>query len=69
MEKVDSIDRLAEIVEDQSLEVGYSLELIDEDRPLTKRLLIDEAPGDKIRNMMEEWEKIPIDSNDDIEAL
>lgn len=37
------------------MEVKYRLDLIEEDRPTTQRILNDVLPGDKIREMMEVW--------------
>lgn len=69
MQKVEAIDKIAEIVEDNNMEVQYRLELIDEDRPYTLKLLGDNPPGDKIRDMMDLWDQLKIESNDDIDQL
>ncbi|CDW88403.1 UNKNOWN [Stylonychia lemnae] len=69
IKKCDSIDRMAEEVEDNNIEAQYKLSLIEEDRPQTLKLLGDEPPGEKIREMMEIWDNAKIDSNYDLEQL
>ena len=70
-ERVEAIDKLAELAEDQNVEVQYRLDLIGEDRPMTERILGGDhgMPGDKIKNLMEVWGNMKIDTNDDIEEL
>ncbi len=68
-ERVEAIDKLAEIAEDQNVEVQYRLDLIGEDRPMTERILRNKLPGAKIRDMMELWGQQKIETNDDIEEL
>ena len=55
-DRVNAIEKMAEIAEDQHIEAQYKLELIGEDRPITERILQDKVlPGDKIREMMDKW--------------
>eukprot|EP00347_Sterkiella_histriomuscorum_P005708 403355571 len=68
-QKVSEIEDLAEEVEDNNVEAHYRLDLIQEDRPYTQRLLGDNPPGDRIREMMHIWDMQKIDTNEDILQL
>eukprot|EP00347_Sterkiella_histriomuscorum_P013315 403365187 len=68
-QKVSEIEDLAEEVEDNNVEAHYRLDLIQEDRPYTQRLLGNNPPGDKIREMMHIWDMQKIDTNEDILQL